>query len=169
MRLIANKLLPEIMLTAPIEAFATKELRKLTCVRPAKRQKLDNSESHLATAESENLKGRVAIDQNDADEVSEGRALKRQRSDNEVDIQADAAPVIEAAIDENGNENKRQKLEEKQSQRSSLEDESRMNGSNGQINDKLQGMLLLLPFHWLVPSSSFSSIGSTTKLSLAES
>lgn len=45
MRLIANKLLPEIMLTEAIEDFAIRELRKLTDLRPAKRPKVESQEA----------------------------------------------------------------------------------------------------------------------------
>ena len=80
---MANKLLPEISLTAAIEAFATKELRKLTSLVPSKRQKIEKasqpaSAKPIATGVKASDQERVEVS-NDAPTTS---ASKRQREEN---------------------------------------------------------------------------------------
>ncbi len=87
-RLIANKLLPEIALTAAIERFATGELQKLTKLGPNKRKKVDNAMQPAPLTQkavAEAVSERDMKDEPDDENTKNGPKRQRELVDSKVE------------------------------------------------------------------------------------
>lgn len=129
-RLIANKLLPEIMLTAAIEEFAIKELRKLTQLGSDKRPKADPQGS-MRQAKPEP----ATASQSGGDDGSTGNALKRQRSEEPDSAAIDTTKHSTQAV-KNEEGSKKQRLD---GAGTSADQPSRSQQLNGAIKGRNSG------------------------------